>query len=407
MKVALTGAVQLELLERYFREAGHEIAAPGEMPDIVYDVTSREQQLKDEVDGFYDARLQALAGCPYSLAGIRAIVEEFGFFLAARELKTPKKILAVDADDTLWDGILSEDGRDALKPRVEFQRGLKRLAAEGVVLVLLSKNDPPRDGAFMRADMPLSDSDFAAMGVNWEPKAGNLIEICNRLSLSTDSVVFVDDNPHECAQMKAHLPEVSVVRAEGRSVLRRLREYFFRDIGLTAEDRLRAADYRNRERRQAAAKKFADKDEYLKSLDLHVVARPAVAADLSRLAQMAGKTNQFNATTLRRSWEDFAAMLTPDSPRQVFVFSAGDRFGEMGIVLYLVYDRNLRRVADFVMSCRAMGRTLEHFAYEWLARRVGCRPEVDFVPTAKNAPFAAFLQEVKAVGKLKTHFCGV
>ena len=115
MKVALTGAVQLELLERYFREAGHEIAAPGEMPDIVYDVTSREQQLKDEVDGFYDARLQALAGCPYSLAGIRAIVEEFGFFLAARELKTPKKILAVDAEDLVCGLVLeladAGDGR--------------------------------------------------------------------------------------------------------------------------------------------------------------------------------------------------------------------------------------------------------------------------------------------------------
>ncbi len=404
MKISLTGAVQLELIERYFREAGYEIAAPGEIPDLTYDVTTHECELADEVDGFYDERMRALAGCPYSLDGIKAIVEEFGFYLAARDMPCPKKILAVDADNTLWDGILSEDGIVDLVPFVEFQKGLKALAADGVVLVLLSKNDPPDGHPFLRSDMPLQDSDFAALGINWGPKAGNLIEICNRLSLGTDSVVFVDDNPHECAQMKAHLPEVSVIRAEGRSVIRRLREYFFFDLGKTDEDRLRAADYRNRELRSAVASAFASKDEYLKNLDLHVIARPAVAADLNRLAQMAGKTNQFNATTIRRSWEAFAAMLEPSSPRQVFVFSAGDRFGEMGIVLYLVYDRNAAHITDFVMSCRAMGRTLEHFAYEWLVRRLGVRPEIDFVRSEKNASFAAFLDEVKSGCPLQTYF---
>ena len=445
MKVALTGPVQLELIAPYFAKAGYGVAAPGEVPDITYDVTSHEKILAEETPGFYDPRMEKLAGCPYSLAGIEAIVDEFRWQVAgmseevrvkSEELRRERfyKVLAVDADNTLWHGILSEDGPDALVPCEEFQKGLKSLADDGVVLVLLSKNDPGSIESLASHNSSLFTltSSFAASRVNWEPKAGNLIEICRELNLGLDSVVFVDDNPHERAQMKAHLPEVTVApwngwRKDGewgmgnrdqeswsreqvlkeRQLVRRLREYFFADVGKTAEDKLRAADYRRR-LNDAAFSPRMDKNDYLRSLDLWVEARPAEARDLDRLAQMAGKTNQFNATTIRRPRSEFESLLSPTptlfSNYTVFVFRAGDRFGEQGIVCYVIIDREGRRITDFVMSCRAMGRTLECFAYEWVANRVGFRPSIDFVPTAKNAPAKEFVEKVAKGGRLETYF---
>ena len=216
-RVALVGDVALDLVAPYFRDAGYDVYAPSGFgtwrqelldegsglrrfsPDFVFDVTARDDALSGEVEGFFDGRMRALASMPYSLAGLRAIVDEFGYF----RLASPRKVLAVDADGTLWRGIMGEDGRDALEPCVEFQRGLANLRRDGVLLVLLSKNDDC--DPFMREDMPLRDSDFAARAVNWSPKAANLAEACRRLNVGVDSAVFVDDSPHERAQMAACL----------------------------------------------------------------------------------------------------------------------------------------------------------------------------------------------------------
>ena len=403
MRIALTGDVALNLMAPYFREAGHEVYVPAGFgtwkqelldptsplhafaPDCVFDVTAHDAVLADEVPGFYDERMRLLASMPYSLAGIRALVDELAWQLAS----APKKVLAVDADNTLWDGIISEDGKEAVSPYVDFQDGLRQLRAEGVTLALVSKNDPVFP--FMRADMPLQDSDFASLKVTWSPKAGSVLELCRELNLGTESVVFLDDNPHERAQMAAHLPSVSIVPWTGtpsRQTVRRLKEYFFSDMGRTEEDRLRAASYR-----AAAASKvtdFASVGDYLESLELHVAPSLAAEGDLDRLAQMAGKTNQFNATTLRRTRAEFAGLLA-DPTKRVFVFRAGDRFAEMGIVCYVVADLPSRRLTDFVMSCRAMGRTLEYYAYDYVSRMLGFEPAIDYAPTAKNFPFKAFL----------------
>lgn len=419
-RVALVGDVALELIAPYFREAGYETYVPAGFaawrqelladdsplkrfaPDFVFNVTASDAALSAETPGFFDERMRVVASMPYSLAGIRALVDEFAFV----RLAAPKKVLAVDADNTLWKGILSEDGEAALAPFTEFQKGLLALRDAGVVLVLLSKNDPFE----FRADMPLTSADFAAVRVNWGPKAGNLVDACRELNLSTDSVVFVDDNPYERAQMTAHLPDVTVVPfpddlARPRQFLRRLKEFFFAGTGQTEEDRLRAADYARR--RTAGGVPGMDDgatlDDYLENLDLRVEPRRADARDLDRLAQMAGKTNQFNATTRRRTRDGFAALLS-DPAKSVWVFRTRDRFGEQGIVCYIVVDLPSRRITDFVMSCRAMGRTLEHFAYGYVSDRLGYRPPVDFARTAKNRPIETFLAALADGTAGKTHY---
>ena len=387
IKVALTGNVALELLSGCFKDAGYDVCPPDVPldrfnPDFVYDVTSHDDVLARETPGFFDSRMEKLAGSPYSLDGMRAIVEEFEW----ETLRSPRKLLAVDADNTLWRGVLSEDGRDALEPYAEFQEGLKRLRDEGVVLALLSKNDP------------FSLDWFTACMANWDPKPDNLLAVCRELNLTPDAAVFVDDDSCERAIMASRLPDVAVApfpadMARPGQFLRRLREYFFANAGRTPEDRLRAADYARQMR--APLPCIADKDAYLDGLGLWVKPALATAEDLDRLAQMAGKTNQFNATTIRRTREDFAELLGKEDMR-VFTFRAGDRFGEQGLVCYIIADLKSRRITDFVMSCRAMGRTLEHFAYGYVSQALGYAPQIDFSQTTKNAPIAKFIDELSS-----------
>ena len=329
--------------------------------------------------------------------------------------RRPAKVLAVDADNTLWKGIISEDGADAVVPYAGFQRGLKDLRARGVLLALLSKNDPPCGGAspiervFARSDVPLELSDFAFVGVNWEPKAGNLLAAAKALNVGTDSFVFVDDNPHERGQMKAHLPSVMTVDdveeqlASGMGCFAEiLGAAYFADAGKTEEDILRARRPAVILPPQGMETSFS-KAEYLKTLELRAEPSLATEADVPRLAQMAGKTNQFNATTIRRSEEDFRRLLL-DGGKRVYVFRLSDKFGAMGIVCFIVVDVAERRITDFAMSCRAMGRTLEFFAYNYVCRELGGEtpPSIDFSATAKNSPFASFLKRLDS-GERETY----
>ena len=404
------------MLAPYFREAGFEVHVPAGFgawrqevldgdsalrrfgPDMIFDVTSHDDVLAREVPGFWDERMGKIASMPYSLAGIEAIVDECRWAAIA----SPKKVLAVDADNTLWRGVLSEDGKEALEPYAEFQRALIDLRSQGVLLVLLTKNDPSDD--FMRHDMPLADCHFSARKINWAPKAGNLIAACAELGLATDSVVFVDDNPYERAQMSAHLPDVAVAPFPENGLtapaqfMRRLKEYFFAGAGTTREDALRADDYMRQELSRSTG--ATNLEDYLLSLELRVAPRSAEEGDIPRLAQMAGKTNQFNATTIRRTTEDFEGLLA-DGNKRIYVFLAADRFGEQGIVAYAIADLTLCRITDFVMSCRAMGRTLEHFVYGYLVRVLGAEYGIDYSPTSKNAPIKAFLD---SADKFKTYY---
>ena len=450
MKIAVLGNVTLDFFAQDFRRAGHEVyLAPGFdawrqealdansglhefAPEAVMFVMEGEDAkegasllaarlpgarvvapdvaaLARETPGFWDERMRQLAAMPFSLRAIKAIEDEFFFILDG----APKKVLALDADGTLWNGIISEDGAEAVEPYADFQRGALALRERGVLLVLLSKNDPPAPDApitqaFAREDMPLSLEDFSDVRVDWRPKAGNLLAVCRSLNLGVDSVVFVDDNPFERAQMKAHLPGVAVPPfpddlADPAQFLRRLDAAYFASVGATEEDRARAAMYRDEGERRDLAAASATLDDYLESLKLTCRAARATEADVPRLAQMAGKTNQFNATTIRRNEEEFRALLA-DPSKRVYVFRLSDKFGAMGIVCFVVADVAARRITDFVMSCRAMGRTLEFFSYRHVCQDLGTETvPIDFRATAKNGPFAAFLEKL-AHGACET-FC--
>lgn len=343
--------------------------------------------------------LEARWGAKIDLSDVERLktFSDFYFRLPFR----PAKVLAVDADNTLWRGVVGDDGPDGVAPYAGFQRGLLAMKAKGVMLVLLSKNDPPSGGTspmeqvFARADVPLSLDDFAYVGVGWNPKPENLRLAAQALNVGTDSFVFVDDSRNERSQMRAHLPEVMVVEDMERwaesgmdDLAKHLEVTYFADAGATEEDVLRAL------RPAIHAETAFSGGDYLRTLGLKVAPSLATEADVPRLAQMASRTNQFNATTIRRTADEFRALIA-DSAKRVYVFRLRDRFGEMGIVCYAVADVPSCTVTDFAMSCRAMGRTLEFFAYRHICRDLGCdAPKVDFRATERNAPFAAFLEAV-------------
>ena len=446
MRLALLGDVTMDFFAQDFRRDGHEVyLAPGfgawrqELldpesglqafrPDAILlvrtekdsaDAVSGERVgcrvfeppldvLARETPGFWDERMRQLAAMPFSLAGLKAIEDEFRWALLAREAK----VLALDADNTLWDGILVEDGVAEVLPHVELQRGVLALRDAGAVLVLFSKNDlsAVRE-ALARDDMPLAEDDFAFLGVNWSPKVGNLLAAAKTLNLSPDAFVFLDDNAYERAEMSARVSEVAVPpfgpQANAAQTLRRLSTYFFAHLGRTEEDRCRAAMYREETARRAVAAQTASLSDYLESLELRARFARATDADVPRLAQMAGKTNQFNATTRRLAEADFRALLADDAYR-VWTVRAADRFGDMGLVCYAIYACATSRLTDFVMSCRAMGRTLEGFVLNHiraaLAEEGRTLVGIDYVPTAKNGPFRTFLEKLDLSCEQPTYY---
>lgn len=251
--------------------------------------------------------------------------------------RTPQKVVAVDLDNTLWQGVAGEDGRDALVPNVAFQRQLKALKERGVLLVALSKNNFDDVAWFFStaSGMPLNGDDFVLWRVNWQPKAENLLDAARTLNLHPDSFVFVDDNPAERLEMASRLPEVRVAAFPPQL------DAYFPKLELTEEDRVKTEEYRAEALRK----------DYLGDLQVWVKVHEMEPREEPRVCQLSQKANQFNVCTHRYT----ADTLPRDA--QIFTAHAGDRFGDQGLVGYVIVRQ--AEILDFTMSCRVMGRGVE------------------------------------------------
>jgi FkbH-like protein len=319
-----------------------------------------------------------------------------------------RKCVVLDLDDTLWGGIVGEDGAGGIRlgeqapgsEFVEFQRWLATLPRRGILLAAVSKNNPADALEVIRHHdaMVLREEDFAALRINWLPKHENVLAIARELGIGTDAMVFVDDNPDERALMRRMLPEVLTVDlppepAGYRAALEALPQ--LRTLRLTAEDGGRAAAYRARGEREQALATTGSMDEYLRSLELRARAAPATAATLPRVAQLFERTNQFNLTTRRHG----AALLrarAEDPAWRVWTLCARDRFSDHGLVGAALVRVGVDEwtVESLLLSCRAIGFGLETALLAAVceeARRAGAaRLAGEFVPTPKNRPAADF-----------------
>ncbi|GAA2939153.1 HAD-IIIC family phosphatase [Streptomyces enissocaesilis] len=313
-----------------------------------------------------------------------------------------KKVLVVDLDNTLWDGILGDDGPDGIAAATtyrgeafgRFQRAVKQIGAQGVLLAVCSKNDRDPVLGVLRdhPDMVLRETDFTRVNANWDPKDGNLRDIADRLNLGVDSFVFADDSPFECGLVAANLPEVAVVRLDEEPALhvdRLLADGWFDVRELTPEDRLRAGQYRSEAGRQELRETAGSMTAYLQALDVRVEISPVRDHELTRVAQITLRTNQFNLTTQRLQPADVRERL--DSPDHlVLAVRSRDRFGDNGVVgaLFAHREPDGLRVDNMLLSCRVFARGIEQATLSSLlahARDTGAAAVyASYRPTVKN-----------------------
>jgi len=348
-----------------------------------------------------DPRFWFLARESTSVAG-RVVLAQAEAALIRGFLGLSKKVLAVDLDNTLWGGVIGEDGLEGIRlggeaegeAFVAFQRYVKALRARGILLVLISKNneEDARLPFEKHPEMVLSWDDFASVRVNWRPKSDNLQEIAAELSLGLDAFVCVDDDPVERAELRMALPEVDVVRmptdpsyfvgavAEGR---------WFDVPALSDEDLSRAEDYRASQGAQRLLAATGRLDEFLENLELRAEIAPFDMLNLPRIVQLINRANQYNLTTPRYTEAEVAGLMPTSGVHARFV-RLRDRFADRGIISVLI-ARELDDALDvetWLMSCRVLGRTVEHallgHVIELGARLKKTRLLGTYVPTARN-----------------------
>lgn len=327
--------------------------------------------------------------------------------IIVREYAAAPKCLVLDCDNTLWGGVVGEDGLGGIELGDAFpgsgfrtfQKTIKQLKEAGIFLAIASKND---ESAVLEVfeshdGMVLKPSDIAVWRVNWLPKSGNLAEIAAELNIGIDSLVFVDDSSYEIAEVKNAQPDVTTVQVpEDPALLPGLlaQTGLFRHLRVSEEDRNRTA-MAIAERDRTAAGSSMDREDFLASLDLQIDVFTPGEEHVGRVAQLTNKTNQFNLTTIRRTEADIAALIDSDE-HEVRAMRVRDRFGEYGIVGVAVIEtgEDLWSVDSFLMSCRVLGRGVETAFLRTIvddassAGAIGVRGRYN--PTPKNGQVADF-----------------
>jgi len=352
--------------------------------------------------GHADAMVDFLARQPLSANGQIA----FALFIARclRPLIVPRrKALGLDLDDTLWGGVVGEDGAKGLKLGHEFpgnvhlriQRELLELRHRGVLLVLLSKNNEAdvRQAFELLPDMILKWDDFAVRKINWNHKHENLRAAAQQLGLGLDAFAFLDDSDYEREQMRQVMPEVLILN-ENSDPLQTLQALWetdaFDSLMVSNEDRSRHEDYAMRGARNTEAHQD-DLQGFLKSLKMEATIEEIGPSNMERVVTMLGKTNQFNLTTRRHARAQVQTIL--ESPGSIaLALRLRDKFGDQGIIAVLLAVRGGEStlvVDSFLISCRALGRGVEDALWSAMLQRVDRRSirrlEAEYIPSAKNS----------------------
>jgi FkbH-like protein len=349
------------------------------------------------------------AKLPLHPVGLSALGREAAL-LTARLLAVPVKVVVCDLDNTLWGGIVGEDGVDGVKldvhgsggPFLRLQAFLKDLATRGVILCVTSKNNEADVVQVFerRTEMLLKREDFAVFIANWEPKSANISRIAATLNLNVANFCFLDDSPFERAEVRGALPGIKVPELPQNAedyVDALCRTGWFYIPVITQEDRTRSQMYRNEAQRAEFQQSQGGVDAFLTGLDMHLEARPIGADNIDRVVQLIQKTNQFNLTTRRHDTSQVQELCQrPGS--FAYCYRSWDRFGDNGITAVLIALRQADgsyAIDTWLLSCRIMGRTMENAIFEhlvgWLRTAGATRLCAAYIETEKNAPVRALL----------------
>ena len=355
------------------------------------------------VSEIHDPHANELGHLPYTPEFFAALATAVARKIHAISVP-PYKVIALDADDTLWSGICGEDGPQGVvldAPRRALQEFMAERRRDGMLLALASKNNEEDVIETFRAhpEMPLRLEDFAARRINWENKADSLRAIAEELGLALDSIILVDDNPKECDEARAGAPEALTLPLPARAeeipeFLRNI--WAFDRARVTDEDRRRAELYAQRAARSRAEKASGSLEEFLASLRLEIRIEPVTSEQAARVAQLTQRTNQMNTTCVRRTEAEIRGL----AGQECLAVSVKDRFGDYGLtgaIIFRIQGRALL-VDTFLLSCRALGRGVEHRMVARLgeiAMERGLeRVEIPFVKCQRNRPAELFLESV-------------
>jgi FkbH-like protein len=342
---------------------------------------------------------------PFSEDFTPVLADEYMRYIRALKGQT-KKCIVLDLDNTLWGGIIGEDGLEGIKlsntspgiEYVDFQRGLLGLYNRGVILAICSKNNYD-DAIKVFQQHPfqvLKEEHFAAMRINWQNKAANIAELAKEINIGLDSMVFFDDNPVERAQVSQAYPEVLVVELPKNPRLYRktLEDLDVFDVlSLTKEDMVRGEMYVGKRKRAELEQSAESIEDFLRTLDLKVKIQPVDDFDTPRVVQLIGKTNQFNLTT-RRYTDAEVRQFREDRDAIVYSMAISDKFGDEGVVgVAIVKTKDDDWWVDsFLMSCRVIGRSAETALLARIvtdARAANAKRIIgEYIPTKKNPPAA-------------------
>ena len=356
------------------------------------------------VDVAYDPQRDALGHIPYTPLFFAAI----GTLLARRihALKNPPyKVIVLDCDNTIWQGVVGEEGAMGvtMPPFCQtLQQFVVEQVAKGFLVCLCSKNE---EGDVLevlerRTEMPLKREHLVAWRINWAPKSENIRSLARELNLGLDAFVFIDDNPVECAEVRANCPEVLTLQLPPADDVGRFLSHLwaFDRLRVTSEDRQRTSMYRENAERSRVRQKAQNFQEFLRELELRIEITAPTFVQLDRVAQLTQRTNQFNFTTIRRSESEIR--LLAEMELECRIVEVCDRFGDYGLVGVLIYGMGAEslEIDTFLLSCRVLGRGVEHRMLNYLgdtARKRGLDSVVaTVIPTGKNLPARQFMDGV-------------
>lgn len=352
---------------------------------------------------FYDWNMYYHSSLPFSSEGLVEIGKEIARVMFAAYGKT-KKCIVLDLDNTLWGGVVGEEGPDRVivgptgpgRAYYDFQLQLKHLSSKGIVLAMASKNNPEDvKEAFLKRkdDMPLALEDFVITKIGWGLKPQSIQEIAQELDIGLDSMVFLDDSPVERELMRERVPEVYTPElpegaGEYAAFLQEL--HVFEKNIYSQEDLKKVRIYQDQGKRASLKQESASLEDFWRTLDMRLTIFVNEKMQIPRLAQMTQKTNQFNLTTKKYSEADITRRME-DPKWQVFSWSVQDKFGDNGVVgLLIVKIQDKKASIDmFLQSCRVIGRTIEQAVISKVALYLQEQGVTlitgEYIPTAKNA----------------------
>ncbi|WP_347987153.1 HAD-IIIC family phosphatase [Methylomonas sp. AM2-LC] len=353
--------------------------------------------------GYYDATRDELGHIPYTPVGYAAL----GTVLSRKiySIKSaPYKVIVLDCDNTLWGGVIGEEGLQGIDVSADWQFLQTFMLAQkqaGMLLCLCSKNieEDVLEVLDQHKDMRIRREDIVSWRVNWQPKSENIRSLALELNLGLDAFIFVDDNPMECEEVRVNCPEVLSLNLPKQHIPDFLKHiWVFDRIKATSEDKMRTSLYQQDVARKNLEKTFSNYQDFLDGLELEVnIAEPG-QEQIARVAQLTQRTNQFNNTTIRRSEIDIQRL--GEAHLQVRMVEVKDRYGDYGLVGVLIFgiESQALCIQSFMLSCRVLGRGVENHILKYMASIAFQHNlpvlRIPYIPTPKNIPILHFLENI-------------